>query len=824
MSRMKRKAGILLCVFVAAVAVYFVLSQNILRGGEEEKVYAAMEDATLPVAVFQTMGREMNLLHGSVQEMDGGAAGSLTILPEDRRLSVRIAGYEGGFTGIRYEIRSLDGEQLVERTELKDWESGEDGVRAALPIQNLINRDEQYFLSLMVGLEDGREVRYGTRILWTGDTKAQDMVDLAADFSAKTFDDEQARELVTYLESSPETDNSSLGHVTLQSEFDQITWGGMDVQPAGEKHITLRELDGVMGNVELKYLVEETGASGNCYEVTENFTMKWDAQRIYMMSYDRTMDQVFAGTRELVSGKRILLGIAEDAEMPAVRSENGRYTVFAVGRDLWQYDRGEDGRGEALTEIFSFRGQDRTDVRENFDNHEVRILRADDGGDVDFLVCGYMNRGRHEGSTGIAFYRYRQGEKALEVRFFIPVSLSWERMSADLDRLAKLGENGMFYFYLDGSVCAVDVNSNEYLVAARDLREGSWTVSQDQSRLAWQDGGEAYGAEVIHVLNLETGSSRDITAPDGQLVQVLGFVEEDFIYGTAAKEDLWMEGSRVIGLPAYRLQIVDSGLQVQADYEKEGIRIFHVEVADGRIHLDQMVRSGDGYEKAGEDIIVCNTEVRADGQELVGWYASDDRKRVYFIQLETEAEAGLQRIAPESVTYDLSDTLEIDWGDGQERASYSAYGNGRLLGVRESLAEAIALSYDAMGYVTDGGGRIVWDRVDRPNTRNIRDWAPAAGRLIRCLEDFSEDGVYPDGTLVMDARGATLHQMLYYVGKDCPVAAYEPDGSYLLITGYDQTHVSFTDPSTGETSRMGLEEGTAYWEARQNDFVCGLYK
>ena len=84
--------------------------------------------------------------------------------------------------------------------------------------------------------------------------------------------------------------------------------------------------------------------------------------------------------------------------------------------------------------------------------------------------------------------------------------------------------------------------------------------------------------------------------------------------------------------------------------------------------------------------------------------------------------------------------------------------------------------------------------------------------------------MYPDGTLVMDARGATLHQMLYYVGKDCPVAAYEPDGSYLLITGYDQTNVSFTDPSTGETSRMSLEEGTAYWEARQNDFVCGLYK
>lgn len=129
MSRMRKKAGILLCVFIAAIAVCFVLTQNFLPR-DEERVYVSMEEASLPVVYVESMGREMNPLRGYVQEMDGTAADSLTILPEDRLLPVRIAGYAGSVTGIRYEIRSLDQEQLVERTSLETWENGESEVRA----------------------------------------------------------------------------------------------------------------------------------------------------------------------------------------------------------------------------------------------------------------------------------------------------------------------------------------------------------------------------------------------------------------------------------------------------------------------------------------------------------------------------------------------------------------------------------------------------------------------------------------------------------------------------------------------------------------------
>lgn len=823
MSRMRKKAGILLCVFIAAIAVCFVLTQNFLTG-EQERVYVSMDEASLPVVYVEAMGREMNPLWGYVQEMEGTAADSLTILPEDRLLPVRIAGYGGTVTGLRYEIRSLDQEQLVERTALSGWETAEGEVRASLPIQNLISRDSQYQLCLVVSLDDGREARYYTRILWSSDTRAQEMVNLAVDFSAKTFDYEQAKELTTYLEPNPAADNSSLGHVTLQSEFDQITWGGMDVQPLGEKRVTLKQLDGIMGNVELAYTVADS--AGNYYEVTENFTMKWDAQRIYMMSYDRTMDQVFSGTADLVSGRRILLGIAGDSRIPVVKSGDGRYTAFVVNRDLWQFDRGSDGGRGSLVKVFSFRSEDQTNIRNNYDCHGIKILNVDDGGNVDFLIYGYMNRGVHEGNVGAAYYRYYQDSRTLEERFFFPSSSTFEELALDVDRLAKLGGNGMFYIYLGGSVYAVDLNSNEYLVVASGLREGTYAVSQDQSRLAWQDGSEPYGAESVHVMNLETGSGQDIQAVSGEWVKVLGFVENDFICGMAGQDDLWMNGNRVLGLPVYRLQILDDNLNVQADYEKEGIYVSGVQVTDGRIHLEQMVKTETGYEKTGEDIIVCNMEVRASGASGLGWYASEDRKRLYFVQLDQEVPdgAGIRVSAPESVTYDMSDTLELRTSLQRAAACYRAYGNGKLLGVSENLADAIALSYDAMGYVTAENGSVVWDRVDRPNSFNIRDGAAAAGRMTRYLGSFEEDTEYSDGVRVMDVRGAGLRQVLYYVGKGCPVAAYEPDGSYRLITGFDSSTVTLLNPSTGESVQMSLDEGEAYYVSRRNDFVCGLYK
>ena len=86
------------------------------------------------------------------------------MLPDDRKLPVRIA-YAGEISGLRYEIRSMDGENLIERTELSDWTAGEEEITVTLPIQNLLEDGTEYRLGRAApNYPDGSAAWYYARI------------------------------------------------------------------------------------------------------------------------------------------------------------------------------------------------------------------------------------------------------------------------------------------------------------------------------------------------------------------------------------------------------------------------------------------------------------------------------------------------------------------------------------------------------------------------------------------------------------------------------------------------------------------------------------
>ncbi len=64
------------------------------------------------------------------------------------------------------------------------------------------------------------------------------------------------------------------------------------------------------------------------------------------------------------------------------------------------------------------------------------------------------------------------------------------------------------------------------------------------TRAIWHGRKDAdlYGAEALHLMNLETGMKMDIPADYGGYVRLFGFVENDMIYGKAEQEDQWIEG------------------------------------------------------------------------------------------------------------------------------------------------------------------------------------------------------------------------------------------------------------------------------------------
>ena len=72
---------------------------------------------------------------------------------------------------------------------------------------------------------------------------------------------------------------------------------------------------------------------------------------------------------------------------------------------------------------------------------------------------------------------------------------------------------------------------------------------------------------------------------------------------------------------------------------------------------------------------------------------------------------------------------------------------------------------------------------------------------------------------VLDLTGCSLENILYYPDREIPVLALLEDGNAVLITGFNERNVVLMDPQTGQVSRMGLNDASAWFEENGNMFV-----
>lgn len=88
---------------------------------------------------------------------------------------------------------------------------------------------------------------------------------------------------------------------------------------------------------------------------------------------------------------------------------------FVQADELWNYNKDRD----ELSLVFSFASTENNDARNLTSEHEIRLLTADKAGNITFAVCGYMNRGEHEGEVGIAIYYYDIEKNSVEEKVFV---------------------------------------------------------------------------------------------------------------------------------------------------------------------------------------------------------------------------------------------------------------------------------------------------------------------------------------------------------------------------------------------------------------------
>ena len=838
-SRMK-KTIIRIAVCVVVFLASALIIGSIMNQGHNNMTME-MAPATLPMITMESGGVACNELHGNTVEMDVAyQKDCITLLGEGRQANFTVDTFGREITGISTEVRSIDGSRLIENSEVTGWKANGKSFSVSLTLKDLIDTNTQYSLTLILELEGEQKVYYYTTILWNDDVHISEILEFATDFHGKLYDKEVAKELTKYLEpNSKLTDNGTFHKVNIHSSFQQITWGSLEPVQEDAASIRLTQVSGNVASLLMDFVVS-TGEGKNkiYYNVEEYYRVRYTSERMYLLDYERTMTQIPDTTR-MYANDKILLGIT-DENVDMMESADGNTVVFSDMGQLLSYNAATNG----LTVIFSFYDKDNADRRTLYDNHGIKILDVDEGGNVKFAVYGYMNRGRHEGETGIQIISYDNSLNTIEEEVYIPYSKSYAVLKDEMEQLLYRNRQQHVYFFLENGVYDVDLEnrSAEQLVSIR--QDDSLQVSENHEIIIWQEGDDINHSNQLNVRNLNTGEQTVIRAEDGEAIRPLGFMGEDIIYGVARESDIRTENSGQIFYPMYKVCISNSSGNNLKEYGQDGIYIVDCAIEGNQITLSRIQRSENGsYQEILNDQIMNNVEEEP-GQNKVVTADIDIYERYVQIQTKTTIDTKTIKVLnPKEVVFEGGRELTLDAVSEVSRYYvYNAYG---VQGIYSAPGKAVKEAYDSSGVVTNDRGITVWlkgNRVSRNQIMAIKEESVTDQKnsLTVCLDNILRHaGITRNteydlaqgktaiqileenmtGVQVLDLSGCSLDAVLYYVNQDIPVLAILEDGEAVLVTGFNEFNVVIMEPSTGKLYKKGMNDATTWFAENGNHFI-----
>ena len=773
-----------------------------------------MDKASLPLVYVSLNDEKINIMRGVTGELEVRTVrGYLTPLTADRKMSVIIDTFGGNLDTISYEVRSINGERLIERTEVLDYIEQGDSIKADLNIKDLIREGTEYMLVVL--LDNGAyTAKYYTRIIYGMDLHEKDMVSFVSDFSDKTFNKQEAQSLVTYLESNAKGDNSTFDHVNINSSLDQVTWGNLRPEKPASHVINILDMDGYTATFNVDYTLSVKDEN---YKVREYYRLRYTDKRIYLLDYERDMDEYFTEEASRFVNDKIVLGIRnEDVNM--AESVDGRHLAFEQNGSLYTYRESE----KKLVRVFSFEDKDEEDIRTRYDKHWIKILRVGESGSVFFAVYGYMNRGRHEGDIGVSLYNYDASLNQTDEEVYIKYPYSAERLKTDVNTLFFYDGGSNLSTYLAGNVYRINIEDRKL----KSLAKPEEIVVSESNRMAavLEDG-------KLRVLDFY--SNKDIEI-DREGAHPLGFIGEDFVYGVAEAQDVvWSIFGSYIE-PMSTVYIENGSGEVLKTYSRPGVYVIGAEIGDNEISLKCISKSGDRLVNLADEEIMHNSEPEKQSNTVLR-VATEDRETITEISLFTvPPSAKLQLITPKEVIY--SENRNVVVRSDTEIPRFYTFAKGQLSGVYNDPVDAINEANDQSGVAVDENDEYIW-RKGRGTSAVIDDISLEDNALLAQIlnavllhtgvsmdtEKFMDRGKTAleilndniDGN-VLSLSGCPLSSALYYISKDAPLlASYQSKA--VLITGYDADNVIIMDGST--TEKMDIERAAELFESSGNDFV-----
>lgn len=850
-NKFRRRTIKLSVTFILFLISLFVSNIVLNRGNTD--MTAEMSKATLPIVYMNVNDEYINPLHGYTTEMEGNyLRGPITPLMANRSVTFCAKLYDAVIAKVSYEVRPLDMSRLIEDTEVSDFTYEGDAIYATATLKDLIEDDTEYMLIIKLTTSGGSVIRYYARVINRAELYLSEKMEFVRDFSDRTMDKEAAESIKKYMETNAEGDNSSYAYVNIHSNFNQLTWGELEPVLLTDKDMEILEIDETTASIMLKYQVEILSETHN---VSEFFRLQ-RGKRMYLMEYERIMDQVFDAEKNVVVNGKILHGMINEKPV-GIENDAGTIYAFVQQNALYSYNTSS----RTMARLFAFADKDNNDERTRYNAHSIKPMMIDGVGNIWFIVYGYMNRGINEGKVGVALYYYDCALNTIEEELFIPYTKSYEMLSVEVGNLAYISLRNRLYVLLDGGVYTINITARESEIMQASISETGFYSSDDESIIAWQTGDSVIDYTQIQLFKLNSMTPYTIQSETGELVIPLGFMDNDVIYGVARVSDVTTDYTGRTIVPMYAVRIQDQNGNTLKDYHQDGIYVLGVEKSDNMIILARASKNPESGELIPiEDDQIVNNKTQTSLKNKLSTVVTEKTETTFQTVLYKSVEdekSSIKVTNPKEVVFEGSRDVSIKDEDTLKR--YYVYAKGKIAGIYTSAAEAVERAEALHGVVTNKQMAYVWESsnrkastkitsleisesISKPTSENDETESSTEGEnsssYVKCIDAMLQSGgVYKSSEEeirrkslvrvlsdnmdadILDLSGISLADVLYYVSRGYPVMAMTGQGSAVIITGYDSKNTILYDPSQERIYKLGMNDSKALFEKAGNRFI-----
>ena len=804
---------VLLVVFILGVAGTAFLMNN-----ETTDDRSDMNDAVLPEVMVQFGDVLTNRMYGYRQPMEADfVRDSVTPLDTTKKLTLVVNPYDTKVRNLSYEIRTSDGSKVMENRTIKSLDTGSDGyLRTEIEISSGLLMNQEYSLQITLSTNHG-DAYYYTRVVSRSATYTEQYAKFAGDFVQMSLDKTQADNLAAYLETSDSASSRNFAGLNINSPLADVSWGNLNPQLSKAGIPVIKDINETTASISIEYEISAQNENGNTeyYLVTDFYRMRYDETRIRLLDFKRSASEVFDPSLSVISNSGLLLGV-RSKDVDYLTNEDGSVTAFTQNGALWSYvpDTGK------FVEIFTFRKDTESDFRDARVEHDIKLLSVENNGDVDFMVYGYMNRGAHEGYSGVGIYHYNNDQGAIEEQVFIPCTESFEFLQEDLGTLSYVNQSGQLFIMIAGNLYQISIDENTYEVLADHIDSDDFGVSATNAHAAWRSESGDYAGQ-IEFIDFDTMERRRIVPEASQKLDLLGFMNEDLVYGVVLDGDTLPNatGYMIDGITTFRIEGFDG--TVKKEYHQDGLYVAGVTVGTTLMEFTLVQKSGDIYKGVKKDNIMNNSTAATD-KTSVEQTSSTRQGVIVRLTFEDSPSSEEPLILYAKVRNAGEKVVDIQVDKSSVEEVYYVYAGGGLDSVWTDPAKAVQRADKQTGVVLNRAQQYVWERGNMKtqitlNTTDIPEIIRTASLDVQNLQNG-----LGDSAKVIDLTGCSLENVLYEVSAQRAVIARTGSDSSVVIVGYDQYNTYLLDPSTGEVKPYGMNDSTALFKNAGNMFITYL--